>query len=300
MGYSVQQTTDGGYIIAGYTYSSGSAGSEVYLIKTDASGHEEWRQTYGGTIDDDYYGYSVQQTTDGGYIIVGKTSDYWGEWSYIYLVKADASGNEEWSRTYGNGSYEYDYGSSVQQTTDGGYIIAGETWPSGNGDVYLIKTDASGHEEWSQTYGGTSTDHGYSVQQTTDGGYIIAGNSGGDVYLIKTDAEAVIALLTPRDGASIPASPPALFSWQADASYQFKIQFSSTSLFPHTSSTLSFPLHGWMTDTSTHTISQWHRLWGMVGNIAEINGIVYWRVIGKSAPQAPGDKSEVRSFTIAP
>jgi hypothetical protein len=189
--YSAQQTSDGGFIVAGWTNSFGAGNGDFYLIKTDVNGDTIWTKTYGGSRSD--WGYSVQQTSDDGYIIAGTTSSFGVGYADIYLIKTDANGDTTWTKTYG--AYDDDRGYSVQQTSDGGYIIAGYTYSFslGESDIYLVKTDANGNLVWSKTYGGIGYDEGYSVQQTLDGGYIIAGktNSFGfgwyDVCLIKTD-----------------------------------------------------------------------------------------------------------------
>ncbi|MEA2104038.1 MAG: T9SS type A sorting domain-containing protein [Candidatus Cloacimonadota bacterium] len=191
--YSVQQTIDGGYIVAGYTESYGMGNSDFWIVKADENGIEEWNQTYGGNYFDKAY--SIIQTTDGGYIIAGYTESYGVGVSDFWIVKTDDSGNEEWNQTYG-GDY-FDRANSIQQTSDGGYIIAGytESYGTGQVDFLLVKIDASGTEEWNQTYGGNGYDYAYSVRQVTDDGYVVAGGTESygsglyDIWLIRLGAE---------------------------------------------------------------------------------------------------------------
>jgi len=188
-GYSVSQTSDGGYIIAGGTKSFGAGNGDVYLIKTDGNGNQIWQKTFGGSNYD--LGYSVSQTSDGGYIIAGWTYSFGAGISDVYLIKTDGNGNQIWQKTFGGSNW--DLGCSVSQTSDGGYIIAGTSFGAGISDVYLIKTDGNGNQIWQKTFGGSYNDEGNSVSQTSDGGYIIAGTTESfvagdyDVYLIKTD-----------------------------------------------------------------------------------------------------------------
>ena len=189
---SVQQTSDGGYIIVS-NIQSVRTGTDVWPIKTDGNGNKMGDRSCGGDGMD--YGLSVQQTADGGYIITGETRSYGAGNADVWLIKTYPSGNMEWEQAFGG--EDYDYGRSVQQTSDGGYVIIGETksYGAGDADVWVIKTDTGGNEEWTQTFGGDKTDSGRSVQQTSDGGYIITGETesygagDADIWLLKLSAD---------------------------------------------------------------------------------------------------------------
>ncbi len=203
--YSIQQTVDGGYIISAHVNSFGAGLHDVYLIKTDAQGDTLWTKIYGGSNEDRLR--AVQQTTDGGYILVSETLSFGAGSADVYLVKTDSSGNLMWTKTYGGSAADYGY--SVRQTLDEGYIIAGYTSSFGTGmsDVYLIRTDSIGDISWAKTYGGNSSDFGYSVRQTTDEGYIVAGytesfGNAGDVYLLRTDSDGNLLWSQSYGGAS--------------------------------------------------------------------------------------------------
>jgi hypothetical protein len=189
--YSVVQTSDGGYALAGFTDSYGAGSFDFYLVKTDSAGNQNWTQTYGGSGDD--FAYSLVKTIDGGYALAGYTSSS-GGYYYFYLVKTNSAGNQQWYKTYGGPSDNE--ARSLIQTSDGGYALAGWTDSFGGGGYkfYLVKTDSTGNMLWNRTYGGPGTNQAYSVIQTTDGGYALAGYTdssgagGNDFYLVKTDA----------------------------------------------------------------------------------------------------------------
>ena len=193
IGKSVSQTSDGGYIITGQSNDCEMCASEVMLLKTDYNGNQIWRKDFG--MDK---GYFVRQTSDGGFIITGtKDSIINGNWvEKVFLLKTDLNGNEEWRSFYGG--INNDYAREVVQTSDGGFIIVGETQLTSTGSykISLTKTNYQGNLLWTNSSfsnSGNGYAKGESVIQTSDGGYIITGVSelgviGGDVILIKTDS----------------------------------------------------------------------------------------------------------------
>jgi len=173
--YSVQQTSDGGYIVAGHTESFGAGGTDFWVLKLASNGSVDWQKTYGRTEDD--FARSIQQTSDGGYIVAGDTGSFGAEVSDFWVLKLASNGNVDWQKTYGGSDGDEVW--SVQQTSDGGYIVAGQTWSFGAGssDFWVLKLASNGNVDWQKTYGDSDGDAAYSVQQTSDGGYIVAGHT---------------------------------------------------------------------------------------------------------------------------
>jgi hypothetical protein len=192
IGFSLIQTSDGGYAITGYTSSFGAGKLDVYVVKLDADGNLRWTKTIGGSGDE--VGFSLIQTSDGGYAITGTTQSFGIGETDVYVVKLDTNGNLQWTKTIGGPGDEV--GFSLIQTSDGGYAIAGATTSSGAGeaDVYVVKLDANGNLQWTKTIGAKNEKLiNSSIIQTSDGSYVIAGTTrsfgagGRDVYFIKLD-----------------------------------------------------------------------------------------------------------------
>jgi len=225
-GYFIAQTNDSGYLVVGYSYSndgdvhghhSDTLWTDYWVVKLDSSGDTLWTKSLGGLYHD--WGTCGEQTNDGGYIVAGHSRTYRHGSSYnpdYWLVKLDSTGDTVWTRNFGG--WKGDYCFSVQQTFDGGYILAGFSY-SDSGDVrdhhgdtmycdiWLVKLDSTGDTVWTKSLGGTLNEKAYSIQQTADSGYIVAGlaysNNGDvsghhgdslhcDVWVVKLDAEGDI------------------------------------------------------------------------------------------------------------
>ncbi len=178
--HEVYQTNDSGYVI--YGFSNGSNSCSV-LIRTDKNGDSLWTKTYSDKI-----GRSLVQT-NGGFVLCGKISNS----TDIYITKTDNYGIEVWTKIFGVDSANVSC-EKVMNTSDGGYIIVGNSNKMNMSDVLLLKTDSLGNLQWAKAYGGANTEFGYDVKQTYDGGYIASGitysfgNTNGDAYLVKTDS----------------------------------------------------------------------------------------------------------------
>jgi hypothetical protein len=207
--WSIEQTSDGGYILGGHSKSNISSDKtencigdyDYWVVKTDSIGDIQWQNTIGGSLDDELY--SVKQTFDGGYILGGysnsnisgdKTENCIGYHDY-WIIKLDASGNIDWQNTIG-GSYE-DRLFSLDQTLDSGYVLLGESASNisgdktenviGDYDYWVVKTDVSGNIQWQNTIGGNYNDNALTIQHTNDKGYILGGYSTSDSSADKTE-----------------------------------------------------------------------------------------------------------------
>ncbi len=187
--FDIKRTPSGNLIIAGWTSSYGSGLRDAYLLHMDSDGDTFWSQTYGGSARD--IAFAILPTIDDGFILAGETRSSGSGLSDLYLVKTNAQGDSLWAKTFGG--TEQDFGYSVIETADSGFIAVGftESYGSGLGDVYVVKTNAFGDSTWTKTFGGSGDDHAFWIQPASDSGYIITGYSsstgagGNDVYALK-------------------------------------------------------------------------------------------------------------------
>lgn len=198
VGYAIAQANQSNYIISGSKKTSTGLTSDIYLLRTDSVGDTLWTKTYDNSQSD--ASWAVEQTTDSGFITAGVTFNNATFKDNVYLIKTNTTGDSIWKKQYGGATDCF--ANSVQQTTDGGYIIAGSAADPANisYNVYLIKTDQNGDTLWTRQFGGNYPDLGYFVRQTHEGGYIISGKGSngivGGIYLIKTDSMGNVSTIT--------------------------------------------------------------------------------------------------------
>jgi uncharacterized delta-60 repeat protein len=193
--WDIQQTSDNGYIVAGYTESYGAGNRDFLVLKLNSAGAVQWAKTYGGSGYDHLY--SIQQTSDGGYILAGFTLSYGVGSGDMLVLKLSSAGDVQWAKAYGGSGADFPY--SIQQTSDSGYIVAGITLSYGQGsyDVLVLKLSSAGDLAWARTFGGSDWDEVRSIQQTSDDGYIVAGYTDSygagdnDFLLLKFESDGV-------------------------------------------------------------------------------------------------------------
>lgn len=194
---SIQETSDGGYVVAGSTESYGAGEKDFWILKLDSDGENVWQKTYGGDQDD--YAESIQQTEDGGYIVAGVTESFGAGQTDFWVIKLDEDGDIEWEKTYGGVLDEYAH--SIQQTKNNGYIVVGATRSFGEGhlDILVLRLHPNGEIRWQRTFGGFAYESAFEVQQTNEGGFVVIGNTDSfgeghrDVVVLKFDPNGKIS-----------------------------------------------------------------------------------------------------------
>jgi len=190
---TIIQTSDNGYVVVGYKYISATGRMDGWIMKLDSKGNEEWQKTYGGDKDD--VAISIQQTHDGGYIVAGRTWSLGAVGSDAWILKLNPNGDMKWQKTYGGKGH--DVANCIVQTSDGGYIVTGDTTSFNvkQTDAWILKLNSDGEKQWQETYGGDSYDVAHSILPISAGGYIVAGNTnsfgagGSDIWLLKLNAK---------------------------------------------------------------------------------------------------------------
>jgi hypothetical protein len=163
-------TADGGYVLAGETQSWGAGEWDIWIVKLDRLGSIEWQKTYGGRWKDTTSAEPIRQTTDGGYVVTGRTDSFGAGEGDVWVIKLSGDGEVEWEKTYGGGRNEH--ARSIRQTSDGGYVVAGYTRSFGAGewDVWVLKLDGDGDVQCQRTFGGDDDEMTFSIEQTSGGG----------------------------------------------------------------------------------------------------------------------------------
>ena len=188
---SATQSSDGGFVVVGRIWGPeipNVDNYDMFVVKLDSSGNVQWAKTIGGN-DWDAAG-SIMQTSDGGFIVGGRASSFAVDDGSMFILKLDSSGNVKWAKTIGGGAYA----TSIIQSSDGGYAVAGFGYGAGRIDFYVVKLDSSGNVQWARTIGGYHEDGPFSIIQTTDGGYVVAGYTESfgagdeDIYVVKLDS----------------------------------------------------------------------------------------------------------------
>lgn len=186
---AIQQTADGGFIVAGHTHSFGAGSSDFWVLKLTSSGAVVWQKAYGGPGEDQAE--AVRQTSDGGYIVTGHTASFGaGSWD-AWVLKLDANGNVMWEKTYGGTGT--DTALSIQETSDGGFVVAGNngSFGAGDWDAWVLKLTVSGAVTWEHTFGGVNEEEAIHIEETSDGGFVVAartlsyGAGNHDAWVLK-------------------------------------------------------------------------------------------------------------------
>jgi uncharacterized delta-60 repeat protein len=187
--WSITQTSDGGYVVAGETWGFGAGDCDLLVLRLASDGTLQWARTFGGTSYDCVY--HATQTSDGSYVMVGETKSFGAGNSDLFVLKLASNGTLQWARTFGG--IDYDGALSVTQTSDSGCVVAGWTYSfgAGNYDLLVLKLASNGTLQWARTFGGAGMDYAWSIIRTSDDCYVAAGETGSfgagnsDILVLK-------------------------------------------------------------------------------------------------------------------